>query len=257
MKNTILKQLPADCPTVDSLLVFKETGSTNTDLKALAAKGAPHGTAVLAMRQTAGRGRMGRTFLSPDGGIYMSLLLRPQCRASDLMHLTCAAAVGACDAIEAVCGIRPGVKWINDLVWQRKKLGGILTELSLNADGTVNFAIVGIGINVAAVPKDVADMATSLSAAAGTEIDTAKVAAALIQHLTSMDYMARGAVLARYRQDCITLGQPVRVLQVGEHYTGIARDLTADGGLIVDKSHGGTVIVGSGEVSIRGMYGYL
>ena len=257
MKNAVIKHLPADCPTVDSLLVFEETGSTNNDLKALAAKGAPHGTVIIAQKQTAGRGRMGRTFLSPQGGIYMSLLLRPQCKAEDLMHLTCAVAVGACDAIEKVCGFRPDVKWINDLVWNKKKLGGILTELSLNADGTVNYAIIGIGINVNTVPNDVADMATSLWQAAHKSVSVEEVAAALIYNLISMDYMNVNAIMGLYKQNCITLGKPVRVIQGDDSFTGTAMDLTADGSLIVAKADGISITVSSGEVSVRGMYGYL
>ena len=255
MKNTILRLLSADCPSRDSLYWQAETGSTNNDLKALAAAGAPHGTVVLAGRQTAGRGRMGRSFLSPDGGIYMSLLLRPRCSANDLMHLTCAVATGACDAIERTCGFRPQVKWINDLVWKKKKLGGILTELSLNADGTVNYAIIGIGINVNTVPEQVADMATSLSEI--SDASYSAVAAALIEVLSTMDYTDRQNIMTRYSHDCITVGQQIRVLQGDQDYVGVAEKLTDDGSLVVRKADGAAVTVTSGEVSVRGMYGYL
>ncbi len=247
----ILQNLSADCPWRDSLLAVNETDSTNNDTKKLAAQGAPHGTVVVANRQTAGRGRMGRSFLSPQGGIYMSVLLRPECQASALLHLTCAVAVGVCDAIEKCCGFRPGVKWINDLILNNKKLGGILTELSLNADGTVNYAIIGIGLNVDAVPDEVADMATSLSA------DKTTVTAALIDTLSRMDFMDKSGLMARYRRDCMTLGHRVRVVQATGEFIGTAMDLTEDGSLIVRKNDNTTVTVGSGEVSVRGMYGYL
>ena len=245
----IKNYLSAECPWRDTLLVYNETGSTNDDLKKMAANGAPHGTVVVALQQTAGRGRMGRTFLSPEGGIYMSVLLRPQCKAERLMHLTCAVAVGVCDAIEKSCGFRPKVKWINDLILENKKLGGILTELSLNADGTVNYAVVGIGINVGTVPSEVADMATSLSA------DKSKVTAAIIDALSGMDFMNAQTLMERYRCDCITLGKPVRIVQTGR--TGIASDLTQDGSLIIRQDDGTTCAVATGEVSVRGMYGYL
>lgn len=245
----ILNHLSAECPWRDTLLILKETGSTNNDLKKLAAQGAPHGTVVVADRQTAGRGRMGRSFLSPEGGIYMSLLLRPQCKAEQLMHLTCAVAVGVCDSIEASCGFRPKVKWINDLILENKKLGGILTELSLNADGTVNYAIVGIGLNVGTVPAEVADMATALSA------DKYTVAAALIDSLSRMDLMDKNNLMHRYRSDCITIGRPVKILQSG--CSGTAVDLTEDGSLVIRLEDGTCTTVGSGEVSVRGMYGYL
>lgn len=179
----------------------------------------------------------------------MSLLLRPQCKAEQLMHLTCAVAVGVCDAIEKSCGFRPKVKWINDLIHDNKKLGGILTELSLNADSTVNYAIVGIGLNVGSVPAEVADMAAFLSA------DREAVTAALIDTLSRMDFMDKARLMARYRSDCITLGQQVRILQTG--CTGTATALTEDGSLVIRKDDGTTVTVGTGEVSVRGMYGYL
>ena len=232
-------------------MVLNETQSTNNDLKRLAAEGAPHGTVVVANKQTAGRGRMGRSFLSPEGGIYMSVLLRPQCKAEMLMHLTCAVAVSVCDAIEAVCAIRPQVKWINDLILDRKKLGGILTELSLNADGTVKYAIVGIGINIGVVPEEVADMATALST------DKNRVIAAIIEHLSRIDPTDRTSFIVPYKRDCVTLNQHVRVIQASGEFTGIAKDLTEDGGLVVQKDDGTQFTVGTGEVSIRGLYGYL
>lgn len=245
----IKKYLSADCPWGDSLLVLNETDSTNNHLKRMAAEGAPHGTIVVAHTQTAGRGRMGRQFLSPKGGIYMSVLLRPACKAQDLMHLTCAVAVGVCDAIKQSCGFRPKVKWINDLILDNKKLGGILTELSLNSDGTVNYAIVGIGINVGTVPAEVAGMAAFLSA------DRDVVVAAILDTLSRMDVTDREALMDRYRKDCITLGKQVQITQTG--CTGIAAQLLSDGSLVIQKDDGTTVTVGTGEVSVRGMYGYL
>lgn len=247
----IRNYLSAECPWRDTLLVLNETESTNNDLKKMAAEDAPHGTVIVAQTQTAGRGRMGRSFLSPEGGIYMSILLRPNCPAKELMHLTCAVAVGVCDALEAVCNFRPKVKWINDLILNNKKLGGILTELSLCADGTVNYAIIGIGLNVGTVPQEVAHMATALSA------DKNMVTAAIIDQLSRMNFADRTALLAQYRKDCITLGRPVQVLQASGNFTGTALDLTTDGSLIVQKESGEKITVGTGEVSVRGMYGYL
>ena len=107
----------------------------------LASQGAPHGTVLIADRQTGGRGRMGRSFLSPPGvGIYMSILLRPECAPQELMHLTCAVAAAMCRAVECAAGLRPGIKWTNDLVWGKQKFAGILTEMGLNAAGGVDWA---------------------------------------------------------------------------------------------------------------------
>ncbi len=258
MKENIVKNLHAACPWVDTLHWHYETESTNTDAKRLARAGAPQGTVILAGRQTGGRGRMGRTFLSPEGtGIYLSLILRPEEKAARLQHLTCAVAVAVCDAIEVSCGFRPRVKWINDLVWKGKKLGGILTELSLAADGSVAYAIVGIGLNVSAVPEGVADMADCLCSAAGKTLDPAKIAAALIEALWRMDLSRKASLMDRYRADCLTLGREVVLLRGDEKLYGKALALTDDGSLTVQLADGTTITAASGEVSVRGMYGYL
>ena len=147
MKETILKNLSAECPWRDTLYWYEAIDSTNTQAKRMAKEGAPHGTVLVAGYQAGGRGRMGRTFQSPAGeGMYLSVILRPGCTPDRLMHLTCAAGVAACEAVEAVCGIRPQVKWINDLVLGDRKLGGILAEMSLD-QGVVDYAVIGIGIN--------------------------------------------------------------------------------------------------------------
>ena len=129
MKEHILSKLPPAHPWGQSLYWFGSIGSTNAYAKTLAAQGAPAGTVVIADRQDAGRGRLGRTFQSPAGsGIYMSVILRPGCAPTALMHLTCAVALAVCDAVEKAFSFRPGIKWINDLVVEGRKLGGILTE---------------------------------------------------------------------------------------------------------------------------------
>ena len=116
--------LPPAYPWADQLEVLPQVDSTNDLLKRLAPQGAPHGTARVADCQTGGHGRRGRGFLSPAGtGVYLSILLRPRRRPAELMHLTCAVAVAMCDAVEKAAGFRPGIKWTNDLVYRRRKLG--------------------------------------------------------------------------------------------------------------------------------------
>ena len=130
MKEQIQSLLHTECPWRDTLYWYPVTDSTNTQAKLLAKQGAVHGTVLIAGRQTRGRGRMGRDFHSPaDSGLYLSVILRPNCKPEQMMHLTCVAAVAACRAVYQVSGLTPGIKWINDLVLQNKKLGGILTEL--------------------------------------------------------------------------------------------------------------------------------
>ena len=266
MKEQILQHMKESCPWQDSLLWFDTIESTNTRAKELAAQGAPHGTVLIADRQTGGRGRLGRSFHSPAGtGIYLSLILRPNCAPSELMHLTCAAAVAACDAVEAACGIRPGIKWTNDLVWGKKKLAGILTELGLSPAGTVSHAVIGIGINCcqeeADFPPELQEMAGSLHSVTGLTINRAQVAAALLDALYRMDRQLltdRSGIMARYRSDCITLGREISLVKAdGSIRHGTALDIDETGALVVAFGDGARETVTSGEVSIRGMYGYI
>ena len=266
MKEKILKNLSPEYPWADHFHWLEETGSTNDDLKALARKGAPHGTVLIADRQSGGHGRMGRSFHSPEGsGIYFSILLRPQCAPGELMHLTCATAVAMCEAVEQAAGFRPGIKWTNDLVHGRKKLGGILTELGLSSAGTVDYAVIGIGINCCQrqedFPEEIRNIAASLSMVTGREVCRAKVAAAMMEALYRMDQnllTGKAQMLDRYRKDCITIGQDISLLRVGEPVRhGRALDMDDQGGLIVEFADGHRETVNSGEVSIRGMYGYL
>ena len=148
MREKIIKNLRESCPWQDSLLWFDSIESTNTHARELARQGAAHGTVLIADHQTGGRGRLGRSFHSPAGsGVYMSVILRPNCNPQEIMHLTCAAAVAMCDAVETAAGFRPGIKWTNDLVCGHRKIAGVLTELGFDSHGNVDFAVVGIGIN--------------------------------------------------------------------------------------------------------------
>ncbi len=263
MKETVLSYLPGAHPWQNRILWYDSVGSTNTLAKELAAQGAPHGTVLIADSQTGGRGRMGRSFQSPPGlGIYLSVLLRYPCRPDALMHLTCAAAAAMCSAVETATGLRPGIKWTNDLVHGRRKLGGILTELL--ASETETCAIVGIGLNCCQSPADfggdIRDFAGSLAMAAGGPVDRAKVAAAMICSLWEMDktlFSGKNAMLEAYRAACITTGREISLLRGEEVRHGFAESIDGSGGLIVRFPDGHRETVQSGEVSIRGMYGYI
>lgn len=266
MKQDILNNLSAEYPWREHFHWLEETDSTNDRLKAMARQGAPHGTVLIADRQTGGHGRMGRSFHSPGGaGIYCSLLLRPQCSPGQLMHLTCAVAVAMCDAVEKAAGFRPGIKWTNDLVCQKRKLGGILTELGLSSNGTVDYAIIGIGINCsqqeADFAEDIRGFAGSLSMVTGKEIRRSTVAAAMMEALEIMDrnlLRHKEEIMNQYRRSCITVGQDISLLRVGEEVRhGKAVDVDEEGALVVKFADGHTESVNSGEVSVRGMYGYL
>lgn len=263
MKNTIVNLLGADHPWVGSIHYYDTIGSTNDEAKHLAEQGAPHGTVLIAGTQTGGRGRMGRRFHSPAGtGIYLSVILRPARKAADLMHLTCGVAVAVCDAIEAATGFRPGVKWINDIVANNKKLGGILTELSLESDGRVRYAVVGIGLNCKQkandFPAELQDIATSLEAILDTPVSVPRILAELLVSLEALSdrLSEQDALMDLYRADCITLGKEISVIRGNSQISGTAIFLENDGSLIVRTNTGEQIRVDSGEVQVRGLYGY-
>ena len=247
---------------------FDEIDSTNTCAKKLALSGAPDGTVVVADCQTAGRGRMERRFQSPKGqGIYLTALLRPDLPPEKLLSVTTLAGVAVCEAVEQVCGVRPLLKWPNDPVLGGKKLCGILTEMSMEGEsGRLQYLVVGIGLNVHQRPEDftpdVAEMATSLLQATGTPWSRAALAAAEIEALDRM-YAALKAgdlsdYLAAYRRDCVNLGKMVQLIRPdNSRETVTAVDIDDAFSLVVRRDSGETFTVRSGEVSVRGMYGYI
>lgn len=265
MKQEILHNLSPGYPWGEQLHYYEETGSTNDLLKIMARKGAPHGTAVIAGCQTNGHGRLGRAFHSPqDAGVYLSILLRPHCAPTEVMHLTCATAVAMCQAVEKGAGFRPGIKWTNDLVYGKRKLGGILTELGLTMQGKVDYAIIGIGINCNQEEEDFApeirEMAGSLSMFTACAVSRSKVAAAMLEALWEMDgslLTGKTAMMDLYRKNCITLGQDISLLRGEVVRHGKALDVDEDGALVVRFPDGHLEHVNSGEVSVRGLYHYL
>lgn len=253
-------------PWLDRLQLLETVDSTNTAVKRLAEAGAPEGTAVLANCQTGGKGRLGRTFLSPPSmGLYASFLLRPAVQPAQLLHLTPMAAVAAADAVEAACHIRPGIKWTNDLVLGRKKVAGILTELSVEAEsGQVQSIVVGIGFNCSQRPEDfppeLRDMATSLESAGCGPVDRNRLAAELVrsmQRLSAELLTGKEKWMDRYARDCITIGQDVRIVCGQQEQFAHAEGVDENGALLVVHRDGRRQTIASGEVSVRGMYGYL
>jgi len=246
----------------DSLILLDCADSTNETAKALARDGAPHGTAVLAERQTAGRGRSGRSFLSPEGGLYLSVILRPQAEPEALLPLTALLAAAALEPVESVSGVRPGIKWTNDLVAEGKKLAGILTEMAFTPAGKVDYVICGIGVNCCAgeadFPPEVRQMAVSLQTLTGAEPDRSVLAGRLIRaFLQAVSPENRERLLDVYRAACVTLGRTVRVVRGDESFCARAEAVDDDGALWVTDDTGCRQKVFSGEVSVRGMYGYV
>ena len=240
--------------------VLPEIDSTNNALKRMLH--APHGTVLLTSRQTKGRGRLGRSFSSPEGGVYLSVLLKPNAPASELLHLTAMTAVAVRRAIKDVCGIAPEIKWTNDLVYEGRKLCGILTELVQKNDELR--AIIGIGVNcnteLAQLPPEVRGIATSLREMMGKMVDQNDLARSLVQRLVEMDavlFTGKKAWMAEYAAACVTLGKPVQVISGTERRPAFAEGIDENGALIVRWENGQTAVVSTGEVSVRGMYGYI
>lgn len=240
------------------LKAFESLDSTNTYLKKRAAEGAPEGTVVIANAQTAGRGRMGRSFASAPGlGIYLSMLLRPSTEAECVQSLTAGTAVAVCRAVERVCGVAPGIKWINDLFLKGKKICGILCESSLK-DEKAEYVVLGIGLNVITRPQDFPEelrgTAGSLYSQTGTVFERGRLISAMISELSAM-YEAwktdPRALLDDYRRRCIVLGKTVEVSPVtGGVFTAAAEEISDDFGLVLRLPDGSTSTVHSGEVSI-------
>lgn len=240
--------------------VLRETDSTNDALKRL--PDAPHGTVLVTGRQTGGRGRQGRSFASPEGGVYLSVLLRPRAAAADLLHLTPMTAVAARRAIFDTCGVAAEIKWPNDLVFEGRKLVGILTELTQKDGETC--AIIGVGVNCNteddSLPPEVRDMATSLRKITGKTVDPNELARNLVKQLALLDaalLTEKNAWLAEYAAACVTVGKQVQVVAGAARKTAFAEGIDENGALLVRYEDGKTAAVSTGEVSVRGMYGYV
>ena len=247
-------------PWADTLKVLETVDSTNNYLKTIGAAGGPQGTVAVADAQTGGRGRLGRSFDSaPGAGVYLSVLLRPACPPSALMTLTARVAVAVRRAIRVAAGAEAGIKWVNDLVLGERKICGILTELSIEAEsGLVSYAVVGVGVNcnrpAEAFPPGLREIAGSILSQTGRRVDRNLLAAALIRELSALP----GAEwLEEYRAACVNLGRPVQILVPGQApRPGAALDVGPNAELIV-QTETGIEAIQSGEVSVRGLYGYI
>ena len=232
-----------------TLVVEPLLPSTNTAARTLAQGGAAEGTVVIAAAQSAGRGRRGRDFFSPVGGVYMSIVLRPPTTLA-AGDITACAAIAAARAIERLCDATVGVKWVNDLYIHDRKVCGILTEGACAADGTLAYAILGIGINVASTAFPDGIPATSPANEGYTVDRTALIAAVLEEWERLYTAYDPAAVLAESRRRSVVLGHEVTVRQGDATYPATALDITEQGHLLVRTSAGDTITLSSGEVSI-------
>ncbi|MCL6620685.1 MAG: biotin--[acetyl-CoA-carboxylase] ligase [Syntrophobacterales bacterium] len=234
---------------------FSRISSTNDYAKELGRRGAPEGTLVVAEAQEAGRGRLGRTWASPAGvGLYVSLLLRPPLPPVELPRLTLTVAVAAARALERSAGVRPGIKWPNDLLLGGRKLAGILTELETEAE-RIRYLVVGLGLNVntPVFPPELADTATSLYLATGRPHSRIRLLRAWLEDFEALYelFLARRfpEILAEWQARTVTLGRPVRVRQGEEDLCGVAVGVDPEGALLLQTAGGQVVRVTSGEVA--------
>lgn len=237
--------------------------STNNKIKSLAEEGYPNGTLVIAESQTAGRGRRGRSWESPEGSsIYMSLLLKPQINPNNASMITLVSALAVSKAVFKLTGSVAGIKWPNDIVMNGKKICGILTEMSLQA-GSIDYIVVGIGINVheEVFSEEISHMATSLFLETGEHYKRSELMAAVWEafedyyesYLQTEDL---SSLVEEYNNHLANMHQMVKVLDPNEPFEGKAMGITERGELIVDTIES-RKLVSSGEVSVRGIYGYV
>ena len=240
----------------------RETDSTNLWIKRLAKEGAPEGTLALAEFQSAGRGRLGRSWEVPEGtSVMMSILLRPKFEPQYAPTLTLVMGMAVAKAVKSL-GFDVSIKWPNDVVVSHKKICGILTEMGVR-DGKIDYAVIGVGINVniKEFPEEMADKATSLYLESGKEFDRSQIPGLVMEAFE--EYYEKFAATCdlsglkeEYESILANYNQPVRVL-AKEPYEGVARGITDGGELLVEKTDGTIATVSAGEVSVRGLYSYV
>ena len=255
---------------VTNVVYYHETDSTNTRAKQAAEDGEKSGTLFITECQTGGRGRRGRTWESPAGsGIWMSLLLRPEIKPFDASMLTIVAAMGMKDAIEEIIGAGAGqggihckIKWPNDIVLGDRKICGMLTEMSAETDW-INYVVIGIGVNVNTTEFDdsIKDMASSILLQTGSSVKRSDVVVAFARHFSRYyDEFLKECNLSGladdYNKALINVGRDVKIVERDGSFVAKAVGIDETGSLIVEKD-GDTKRIVAGEVSVRGLYGYV
>ncbi len=241
-----------------TIYYYDDVDSTNKKAKQLAIEGCPHGTAVIAEAQNFGKGRLSRGWFSPKyKGIWLSVVLRPPFAPSEAAKCTLMAAVAINKAIRRVSNVDCGIKWPNDILCGRKKIVGILTEISAEMDG-INYLVIGQGINVNATdaefPDELRDVATSLAIECGHSVSRIDLTVAVLEELERVYNIAVNegfaSIFDEWRSMSITLGQMVDVIGVESRFAGIAKDINEFGELIVQTDEGEKTVL-AGDVSIR------
>ena len=244
---------------------FSKIDSTNQYAKKLGEEGAPDGTIVIADEQTKGKGRSGRHWVTPPGSaIAFTILLRPKLPPASISMVTLVKGLAVCNAIRELYHLPVGIKWPNDVVIDGRKICGILTEMSAEVDG-VHYIVIGTGINtnVDSFPDEIKDVATSLKIQLGHPVDRAEVLVRVIEFFEEYyEKFEEDGDLRRlqdtYNEELLNMNEGVRVLDPKGEYTGVALGIDPEGQLLVKRDDTGEIVkVWSGEVSVRGIYGYV
>lgn len=245
-----------------NIIAFEQIDSTNTFLKANQAV-YPEGTIVIAKEQTNGRGRLGRSWSSSFGeGIWMSFLLRPEIKPENCSGLTLVVALSLAKALRELTGFNLLIKWPNDIVCNGKKIAGILTEMSAG-DAKVDYVVVGVGINVNTehFPEEIKEVATSLKLEGGSDFDFDTIINSFCKEFNK-DYLIyintgdMSKLRKEYETLLVNMGQKVSLIEDGKNYVGVATGINNEGELLFLDDFGEREIR-AGEVSVRGVYGYV
>lgn len=244
----------------DAEITIKDTvTSTNTLLRSAAESGAANKTVLIANEQTEGRGRRGKSFYSPaDSGIYMSVLLRPDFGADKSFFITAGAAVSVVRAVKKVCGINAGIKWVNDIMLDGKKICGILTEAVTDFEsGSLQYAVMGLGINISrpkdGFPSEISDIASSLYSdeVADNELKCSLAAEILNNFFDIYGHTSVERLIDEYKRYSVVIGKRIKVICTGSEYFATAIDIDNDARLVVKDNKGNIHTLSSAEVSVR------
>ncbi len=240
------------------IYLYDQIDSTNRAAKEIANGGAPHGTTLIADMQSAGRGRLGRVFVSPaNSGLYMSIILQKGVLSNKAINVTTMTAVAVCRAIERLTDKKPQIKWVNDILVDGKKVCGILAEASMDVDSQrINRIVIGIGLNISTkasdFPEEIRGVAGSLYENGFSPISRNQFAAAIINEvLDGAEQIESGEYMEEYKKKCVTIGQRVFFEQDGIRYEGEAASIADNGALIIRQDSGAEIPVSFGEVSVR------
>lgn len=247
----------------DSILYETEMDSTNIQAKRLGEHDAVNGTVVVTERQTAGRGRRGKTWVSPAGNCYFSVLLRPEVLVDRASIITLVSAMALAKAIKQVTALDTMIKWPNDVIANGKKLCGILTESSTDLE-YINYAVVGIGINTnqTEFPEEIKEMASSIRLETGKKVNRAELLGTFLNvfeayYETFLETEDLTQLSEEYNRLLVNRGKEVKIIEKEKERNLTAIGIDNRGGLVVEDSDGKRETVISGEVSVRGLYGYV